>query len=124
MPEGDVGDGLDPVDEPVDEGLAAGVALVAAGLGPEGDDAHLHPGPVRLNRYTTFMLDRLDNITDLHTTQLRPGTCLTMAGPPLSPKQDPWALAPLVHIMFSVMMPYSRWQSSLGRISTWTGCGV
>ena len=52
MPEGDVGDGLDPVDEPVDEGLAAGVALVAAGLGPEGDDAHLHPGPVRLNRRT------------------------------------------------------------------------
>ena len=50
MPEGDVGDGLDPVYEPVDEGLAAGVALVAAGLGPEGDDAHLHPGPVRLNR--------------------------------------------------------------------------
>ena len=52
MPEGYVGDGLDPVDEPVDEGLAAGVALVAAGLGPEGYDAHLHPGPVRLNRRT------------------------------------------------------------------------
>ena len=48
-----------------------------------------------------------------------PSGCFTMAGPPLSPKQEPWALAPLVHIMFSVMIPYRALQSSLGRILTW-----
>ena len=35
------GDGLDPVDELVHQCQAAGVALVTACLGPEGDDANL-----------------------------------------------------------------------------------
>ena len=64
MTKGDAGDGLDPVNELVHQRLAAGVALVTAGLGSEGDDAnleqglrswtkglsylHLDPGPVRL----------------------------------------------------------------------------
>jgi len=41
-------DGLDPVNELVHQCLAAGIALVTACLGPEGDDANLDPRPVRL----------------------------------------------------------------------------
>ena len=41
---GYAGDGLDPVNELVHQCLAAGIALVTACLGPEGDDANLEKG--------------------------------------------------------------------------------
>ena len=46
--EGDVCDKLYPIDVLMDDSLTTGISLLAPRQGPEGRDAHLDPGTVRL----------------------------------------------------------------------------